>query len=69
MGKISFYLADSLLDEVDNNIKIDNSKTIFWINYDKIPIMNVIDDYKNFYIEHFKEIEEYINNKIKLLKE
>ena len=69
LGKISFYLADSLLDEVDNNIKIDNSKTIFWINYDKIPIINVIDDYKNFYIEHFKEIEEYINNKIKLLKE
>ena len=69
LGEISFYLADSLFDEIDYSMKVDNSTTIFWVDYDEIPNMNLIDDYKNFYMEHFKEIEEYINNKIKLLKE
>ena len=60
LGKILFYLAESLSDEIDYNLKEDNSTTIFWINYKEMFNINLAEDYKKFYREHFREIEEYI---------
>ena len=61
-----FYLADSLSDEIDYKLKVGNSTTIFWVNYKDIINMNLMEEYKNFYLNHFPEIEEYIKNKIAL---
>ena len=63
LGDILFYLADSLSDEIDYNLKEDNSTTIFWIDYREVLNINLAEDYKKFYAKHFGEIEEYILSK------
>jgi len=67
LGEILFYLADSLSDEINYGLKTDDATTIFWIDYREVPGLNLVEDYKNFYLKHFKEIEKYITDKINLV--
>ena len=64
LGKILFYLATPISDEIDYNAKSDNATTIFWFDYKEILDLNVAEDHKRFYIEHFTKIEDYILTQI-----
>lgn len=63
LGEILFYLANSLSDTIDNTLKNDNSTTVLWMDYRDVLNADLIDDYGDFYREHFEEIRDYINGK------
>lgn len=61
---ISFFIADSLNDEIDENIKIEAHIVTFWIDYREILNLNFKKTFMDFYLDNFKEIKDYIEWKL-----
>ena len=62
--KISFFIADSLNDKINDELKIEKHIITLWINYKEILNLDLHENYKKFYLDNFKEIEEYIKWKL-----
>ena len=66
--KITFFIANSLNDEIDNEIKIEKHLITVWIDYKEFLNLDFLNpSYKELYIKNLKEIEKYINKKIEKL--
>lgn len=64
--KVTFFIANSLNDEIDNEIKIERHLITVWIDYKEFLNLEFLNpSYKEFYIKNFKEIEKYINKQLK----
>lgn len=66
--KITFFLADALHDETNEDIKIENHIALLWIDYEEVLNLDLQDTYRQFYLDNFKEIDGYIKWKMKNLK-
>lgn len=64
--KVTFFIASSLNDEIDDELKIEKHIVTLWIDYREVLNLDLRPCYREFYLSIFKEIEEHINGRSRI---
>lgn len=63
IAKVFFFLADSLDDNINRSLKIENHINLLWVDYIEVLNLDLAPSFKEFYKNNYKKIENYINQK------